>query len=143
MVGLVGSDPYVFGIEGGDAVSLRITETITITAYAYDPATLLGDSLVTTGIYMVPPVINSMTPNKGPNYQPITVTITGDHFKPGVDVRLKRNMEPDIIATSVILSGHTSITCILDITMQAKGKWSLVVTNTDAGTTEKNEFRIY
>ncbi len=145
VVGTLGSDPYVFGLEGGPAVSLKITETITITAYAYDPAALLGDSLVTTGIYMVPPVIYSMTPNKGPNYQPITVTITGDHFKTGVDVRLKRNNELDIVADSqfIVLTGQTTITCVLDITNSTKGKWSLVVTNTDAGTTEKNEFRIY
>lgn len=145
VTGTIGSDPYFFGIEGGPDVSLKITETITITAYAYDPAALLGDSPVSTGVYLVPPVINSMTPNKGPNYQPITVTITGDHFKPGVDVRLKRNNEADIVADSqfIVLTGNTSITCILDITGRAKGKWSLVVTNDDAGTTEKNEFRIY
>ncbi len=145
VTGTVGSDPYVFGMEGGPDVSLKITETITITAYAYDPAALLGDSLVSTGVYLVPPVINSMTPKKGPNYQPITVTITGDHFKTGVDVKLKRNNEADIVADSqsIVLTGNTIITCILDITGRTKGKWSLVVTNDDAGTTEKNEFRIY
>lgn len=143
VAGLVGSDPYVFGIEGGHEASLRIMETTTITSYAFDPAALLGDSPVTAVTYLIAPVIYSMTPNKGPNYQPITVTITGTHFKTGVDVRLKRNVESDIIATSVVLTGQSTITCILDINGKAKGKWSLVVTNPDAGTTEKNEFRIY
>lgn len=143
VAGLDGSDPKEFGIDGGHEVSLNITETTTITAYAYDPSSFLGDSLVITGTYLILPVIYAMNPNKGPNYQPISVTITGTHFKPGVDVRLIRNLQTDIVATSVVLSGHTSITCTLDIFGRAKGKWSLVVTNTDAGTTEKNEFRIY
>jgi hypothetical protein len=143
VAGIDGSDPHAFGIEGGHGVSLKIRETTTITTYAYDPAAFLGDSSVMTVTYIIAPVIYSMTPNKGPNYQPISVTVTGAHFRSGVDVRLKRNTETDIVATSVVLTGDSTITCTLKITGCTKGKWSLVVTNTDAGTTEKNEFRIY
>jgi hypothetical protein len=139
-----GSDPVASGIEGGTLVNVDITETTTINAYAYDTMGLLSDSIVTTGLYIIAPTIFDMVPNKGPNNAPISITITGAHFRDGVTVQLTRNIQPPIDSEGPpTLVNSSTIICTFNITSQQKGKWTLVVTNPDSGTALKNEFRIY
>jgi hypothetical protein len=138
-----GSDPHAGGIAGGNPATVPVSDSSTITAYAYDDAGLLADSAVMTGTYIMAPTIVSMMPDKGPNYAPACVTITGTHFKTGITARLTRNVLPSIVATGITLISDNIITCAFDITGQSKGKWTLVVTNPDSGTALKNEFRIY
>jgi hypothetical protein len=138
-----GSDPHTGGMVGGATVTLAVSDSMTINAYAYDNASLLSDSDTATGAYIIAPTISSMVPDKGSNIQPVFVTITGTHFKSGVTVQLTRNVQPSINAYNITLLDSQTITCYFDLTGRSKGKWTLVVTNPDSGTALKNEFRIY
>lgn len=135
-----GSDPFIAGTTG---TLVNITDSTILMAYAYDPTLALADSILSTGVYTIAPTILSIEPNKGPNYAPIDVTIRGTRFKPGATVQLTRNAFTPINATSVTIVNSTTITCTLDITGKGKGKWDVVVTNPDSGSTLKKEFRIY
>jgi hypothetical protein len=135
-----GSDPVTGGITG---TLVTISDSTILAGYAYDPTATLADSSISSGNYIIAPTILSIEPDKGPNYAPVEVTIQGTHFKTGVIVQLNRNNLTPIYGTSVTLVNSTTITCTLDITGRAKGKWSLVVTNPDSGSALKNEFRIY
>lgn len=135
-----GSDPIVSGTIG---TLVNITDSTILTAFAYDPTMTLADSILTTGVYIIAPTILSIDPDKGPNYAPIDVVIRGTHFKPGVMVQLIRSPFAPINGTFVSLVNSTTVTCTLDITGKQKGKWDVVVTNPDSGSTLKKEFRIY
>ena len=135
-----GSDPFIAGTTG---TIVNITDSAILMAYAYDPTLTLADSILSTGVYTIAPTILSIEPDKGPNYAPIDVTIRGTHFKPGATVQLTRMPFTPIYATSVTIVNSTTITCTLDITGRIKGKWDVIVTNPDSGSTLKKEFRIY
>jgi hypothetical protein len=138
-----GTDPHSGGTVGGATVTLTVSDSMTINAFAYDSASLLSDSDTATGAYIIAPTIGIMAPDKGPNIQPVFVTITGTHFKSGVTAKLTRNVQPPIDAYNITLVDSQTITCYFDLTGRSKGKWTLVVTNPDFGTALKNEFRIY
>ena len=65
----------------------------------------------------------------------VTATVTGTGFKPGAVVRLTLVGQPDIVASSVTLTGNTLITCTFDLNGKATGTWDLAVTNPGDGTT--------
>lgn len=138
-----GSDPSAS--NGAVGTSVRITDVTVLKAFAYKSG--MVDSIITNSagdLYIIAPRITAIVPSKGPNVEPIAVTIKGSHFDSGVSVRLRLSGYPDIVATSVTVVDSTSITCTLDITGAFRTKWDLVVDNPDGGSsTNVKYFRIY
>jgi hypothetical protein len=62
---------------------------------------------------------------------PVT-DLSGQNFAKGAAVKLAKSGSPDIVATNVVVSGGTDITCILPLPAGATpGSWDIVVTNPD------------
>jgi chitinase len=130
-----------YGIIGS---SVTVSDTMTLQAIAYDPLTVLTDSSITGGTYIIAPRITAITPNKGPNTGPVTVTVKGKNFKNGIVAKLTLAGYPDIAASSLTVVDSSTITCSFNITGAFQTKWDLVVTNTDGGSsTNVKYFRIY
>ena len=79
--------------------------------------------------------VTAISPSTGTNDQSISATITGTGFKPGALVKFTRTGQPDIVASSVNLTGNSLITCAFDLNGKATGTWDLAVTNPVDGTT--------
>ncbi|MEW6679811.1 MAG: carboxypeptidase regulatory-like domain-containing protein, partial [bacterium] len=112
--------------------------TTTFTASAQTPGTI---TITATGktsekfncalFYFVPqPSIISISPNSGINTGTIATTISGENFfgTPSISLTKASNIQ----ANNVSLTGTTTISCIFDLTDQACGLYSLVVTNPDS-----------
>jgi hypothetical protein len=60
----------------------------------------------------------------------VTVNITGQHWQPGVEVKLLKPGEPDIVASEIdIAPAHPRLTAVFDLSGRAPGAWTVVVTN--------------
>ncbi|PKQ27430.1 MAG: hypothetical protein CVT63_08045 [Candidatus Anoxymicrobium japonicum] len=57
--------------------------------------------------------------------------LAGTGFQTGAIVRLKKLGQPDIVATSVVVTPETQITCDFDLTGAAGGDWDVFVENAD------------
>ncbi len=123
--------------------SVTVSDTMTLKAIAYDPSLVMTDSSITSGAYTIAPRLTAITPNKGPNTAPVTITIKGKNFKPGATARLTLGAS-NIFATSLSVIDSDNITCTFDITGASPTKWDVIVTNTDGGTSINLKwFRIY
>ena len=81
------------------------------------------------------PTVTSISPAQGTKDEVLTgVEITGAGFAAGAAVKLTRAGESDIVATSVNVLDENRLTCDLDLTGAATGKWDVVVTTCAAGT---------
>jgi hypothetical protein len=131
--------------NGTVGTTVAIADTEVLKAYAYKAG--MTDSSITNSAgswYIIAPKVNSISPNKGPNLGPITVTIKGNNFKAGAVAKLTNAGYPDIAASSLNLVDSGTIICTFDITGAAQMKWNLIVTNTDGGiSTNLKYFRIY
>jgi uncharacterized repeat protein (TIGR02543 family) len=80
--------------------------------------------------------VESISPVSGYSTRQITIdSIAGSGFAAGLEVKLVRSGQDDIICTSVVLDNSTLISgAICDLTLVEAGNWSVVVTNTDTGT---------
>ena len=83
----------------------------------------------------VPLSVTAISPSTGTNDHSITATVTGTGFKPGAVAKLTLPGQPDIVASSVTLTGNTLITCTFDLSGKSTGIWNLAVTNPGDGTT--------
>lgn len=81
-------------------------------------------AMVFPGLAGIPPVFTSISPDHGSVNGGTSVTITGDHFMPGVTVNFD-----GVAATNVVRVSETEITC--DTPPHAAGVVNVVVTNPD------------
>ncbi|MEW6482475.1 MAG: carboxypeptidase regulatory-like domain-containing protein [bacterium] len=100
--------------------------TITITA----TGKISGKSNCALFYFVPEPSIISISPNSGTNTGTIATTIRGENFFGTPNISLTKAGK--IQASNVILTGTTTISCIFDLTDQACGLYSLVVTNPDS-----------
>jgi|GEM_PF-546432 len=85
-----------------------------------------------TVFYSSSPVVTSITPNSGPNTDPIGISdLAGTGFQPGASVVFSQAGQPDIIANPVTIFSSIRIICLADITGANIGKWSVTVINDD------------
>ena len=78
------------------------------------------------------PLITAITPNKGDNTGPVTITnLAGNYFSAEATVKLSMSGQSDIIADNVSVESATQITCRFDLTGKATGLWDVVVKNPD------------
>jgi hypothetical protein len=89
------------------------------------------------------PTVSSILPTSGYNSSIITVTISGTGFSSSPTVVLAQSGQTNISATSVSVTGTTSITCQFPITGKPAGVWSVIVTNPDGQSATLGGFTIY
>ena len=77
---------FVVDLDGGPAT--QDVATLSSLNYKVQPITM--------------PSISSVDPNHGANLKPATLTITGDGFMEGAQVKLVRAGEPDIVGNAVV-----------------------------------------
>ncbi len=91
------------------------------------------------------PKVSSITPDSGTAGTAVSITnLAGNNFRSGATVRLHKNGQSDITASSVVVISPTKITGTFIIpATAATGNWDVVVMNSD-GTfdTKNNGFRI-
>lgn len=76
------------------------------------------------------PRIYTVTPTYGSGVT--TLTITGLNFSPGLDLRLKKTGDTDIIPTSMLISpSQDTITATFDFTGKTVGDWDILIVNPD------------
>ena len=85
------------------------------------------------------PTVTGITPASGKTGATISITnLAGTNFRSGAMVKLQKSGQPDIVATSVVVSSPTAITCKFVIpATTATGSWNVVVTNSDRTTGTK------
>jgi hypothetical protein len=72
----------------------------------------------------------SITPTNSCNLGVVNIlSITGLKFSDGVTVKLTKSGEDDIVATSVLLTGDSEISCEFDLTGASVGAWDLMVSD--------------
>ena len=88
---------------------------------------------VTTTAVTGKPSIKDVLPDSGTAGTPVTITdLTGQNFASNATVKLSKSGNSDIVATNVVVTGGTDISCILAIPVTATpGTWDVVVTNPD------------
>jgi Spy/CpxP family protein refolding chaperone len=91
---------------------------------------------ITAGSTPGNPTVSGIYPASGKRGTTVSITnLSGSNFRPGATVKLRKSGQDDIIASSVVVSGSTKITCKFAIpATAATGGWGVVVTNND-GTT--------
>ena len=75
------------------------------------------------------PTISGISPTSGYNSSIITITITGTGFSASPSVVLAQSGQTNITATSVSVTGTTSISCQFPLTGKPAGVWTVIVTN--------------
>ncbi|MFC1501179.1 FG-GAP-like repeat-containing protein [Elusimicrobiota bacterium] len=71
--------------------------------------------------------ISSISPDNATNSGLVSVTIYGDGFVPGSNVKLKKSGEADIVAQNVIAISTNQINCDFELLTTYKGIWTLEV----------------
>jgi PKD repeat protein len=82
--------------------------------------------------YKKAPTVTVITPEKGVNDAPVTLSISGDGFQPGAQVTLKAGPGMEIPGTNVTLIESSKITCDFATTSAMAGSWDLQVKNNDS-----------
>ncbi len=76
--------------------------------------------------------VKGSLPNRGGNTASVIATVSGNGFKDGATVKLRRTGEPDINGTPVsVEAGGSSLSTSFDLNGRALGAWDVVVTNSD------------
>lgn len=107
--------------------------------------TLSGKSYIINGgietaAVLAPVKVTSISPAFGYNSGVINIAeIDGDGFLAGAEVKLVLGGEPDIAAQTVSRTSTSKISCSFDLTGKKKGKWDLVIVNSDGSTGELKE----
>ncbi len=120
----------VFPVTGADPGVWAITVTNADT----------GDGVLTEGFTVAAaPTVSGITPSGGANDRSVSITnLAGTGFVSGATVKLTKDGQSDINASSVVVSTATKITCTVNCAGVAAGTWNVVVTNTDAGDGQLN-----
>ncbi len=78
------------------------------------------------------PVVTSVTPDNGTNTESVLyISISGDHFQNGAQVKLTKSGESDISGTDVVFYSKNLITAVFNLTGAETGLWNVVVVNPD------------
>ncbi len=132
-------------IHGTTGNSVTVNDTLVLKAYAYKGG--MGDSTVANmaGVpYIIAPTLTSRSPDKHDHHHPVVITLRGTGFKAGVTAKLTKSGQPNIVAAPITIVDSTELTGTFNITGVQKGKWNVVVTNTDTGTATRVEwFRVH
>ncbi|MBI2918245.1 MAG: PD40 domain-containing protein [Chloroflexi bacterium] len=80
--------------------------------------------------------VSAIVPNKGGDTGLATVTVHGQAFQKGAQVKLVRAGQPDVIGgSSQVAQDGQSVSAALDLTKKARGPWDVVVANPDGTST--------
>jgi hypothetical protein len=124
------------------ALTTATTPVVTSTTEIISTGTTTTTTTTTTG----KPSIRKILPDSGTAGTSVAVTdLAGQNFATGATVKLSKSGNPDIVATSVQVSGGTDITCTLPIPVTSTpGAWDVVVTNPDGqSATYTNIFSVH
>jgi Tol biopolymer transport system component len=97
-----------------------------------------GDANGAQDVFLFTPAANQaatfdLAPVRGGDTGQVSVVLSGIAFAAGVDVRLRRAGQPDVVATAVrVRSGGFALDAVFDLTGKADGAWDVVVTNPGA-----------
>ena len=129
--------------SGSHTILLRLTgyQDYTQTVMVNDNQTSVVSVSLTAVV--AAPTISSISPTSGYNSSIITVTISGTGFSSSPTVVLAQSGQTNISASSVSVTGTTSISCQLPITGKPAGVWSIIVTNPDGQSATLGGFTIY
>lgn len=94
---------------------------------------LIGGMAVAVISAALPPVVTKIEPSGQHNQTSISATITGSNFTGANRAWLSRSGQADIVGTSLAVQSDTRLTCNMDLTGKALGKWSVKV-RTASGT---------
>ena len=82
------------------------------------------------------PRITKVAPTTGAMGTPVSFTVTGTNFQPGATtVVFNKTGSPDVPATGVTVTSKTQLAGT--VTLPVVGKWNLLVTTVDGGTSVK------
>lgn len=82
-------------------------------------------------IVIPPPQVISVLKSKGYNNEKVQITLSGENFRAGANVKLSKAGENDIVAENVVVEAGNKIICTFDLSGRAIGLWDLIVTNDD------------
>jgi hypothetical protein len=77
------------------------------------------------------PSITRVTPDRSANRNKTVLAVFGSNFYAGLEARLTRSGEQDIIAETLALGSATQLAAEFDTREKSEGFWDLVLTNTD------------
>jgi len=80
-----------------------------------------------------PPRIDAVDPPGGEDTGTVTLTVTGGNFQEGVEVRLKKSGQADIVGTNTVRESAGKITTTVDLAGKTHGPWDVYVKNPDGG----------
>lgn len=82
----------------------------------------------------VAPRVTSTAPPAAPNTGTAVIDVFGADFAPGAHVALRRDGQPDIPGTDVVVSSTKTLRATFDLAAVAPGPWQVRVTNPNHGT---------
>jgi len=77
------------------------------------------------------PVVGEASPDRGNNNEAVEVSISGDDYREGASVKIKKGAE-EVLGTGVVVEDQ-QIDCTFDLTGATIGDWDVVVNNTAPG----------
>jgi outer membrane protein OmpA-like peptidoglycan-associated protein/uncharacterized lipoprotein NlpE involved in copper resistance len=97
------------------------------------PAPAQAPAVVETPVPNPAPVIKTVSPNKGFNNGSVLVSIEGNNFTSGLQIKLT-NAESDIAAINIKEENAAKVTCFFDLNGKPAGLYQVVLTNPDGQT---------
>jgi predicted metal-dependent phosphoesterase TrpH len=111
-------------LNAGDSAN-PLTQLIQLTQFGWVVA--LSNPIYT---WSDGPTVASITPSSGLNNGIVAITdLAGTGFRKGAVVELRKAGQPSIVAGDVSVASSEHLTCKLDLTGAAPGKWDVVVNN--------------
>ena len=133
------SDIIATGVNVVSATQITCTFDVTSAIYGdWDVVVENADSQTATRtnaftVNWPAPTVTGITPASGLVNSSVSITsLTGTSFRSGASVRLTKAGQSDIIATGVTVVSSTQITCTIDTSGAALGRWNVVVQNADS-----------
>jgi hypothetical protein len=123
----------VFPVWYAEEVGSFVTQCSTALPTDFFSANDTATSVVAVVIDSLAPIIFGISPNFGGNTGFVTVTISGDRFQEGAEVKLARSDSVEIVADSLstAMLDSSAIIATLDLRDAELGLWNVVVTNPD------------
>ena len=125
--------PVSFSIQSSTAIIATFNLSDKTTGYWTPVANLGGSSVMvssfTNGFLIRPMAITSLSSTTTYNSAIFgLITISGEGFVSGCDVKLQNAGQSDINASNITIVSSTSISCIFDVVGKTAGSWNLVIT---------------
>jgi sugar lactone lactonase YvrE/imidazoleglycerol phosphate dehydratase HisB len=104
------------------------------TGAAGSQSSTLSNGFLITAVNATIIYVSSITPDTASNAGPIKISdLEGKNFSAGAEVKLTKEGQNAIIASSVTVVNSNKISCVLDLSGKATGYWDVVVSTGGAG----------